>query len=384
MIKVETNQGCVAHTIDSFKKAYPKTSLSFDLEQSKNLFSSFKLVFSKEMLKRVEDFVRDFYLVKDFADYQNEVLSPSLKDKANLRPKPSVLCCFDFHYNSRTEEIKLIEVNTNASGYLIGLSSYLGHNLPIESYQERLIDSFKNSGLLSSKTLYIMDENPKQQKMYLEFLMYEELFESLGHKVEIIDSKLLDQKLQTEIIDGAIYNRDTDFFFDKLPGLNNVFLSQSMEVSPHPLDYDLLAKKTNLDVLQNLKPTDSQAQKLLEQLQEFLLESGLVKEGFESFEDLIKKKKSLFFKPATAFGGKSTYKGSSVSNKYLKEIWERNLLYQQNFPVDQFEVSGSKWKYDLRFYTYDGQVQFYLARVYQGQITNFQTLGGGFAPIVFE
>lgn len=38
-------------------------------------------------------------------------------------------------------------------------------------------------------------------------------------------------------------------------------------------------------------------------------------------------------------------------------------------------------KFDLREYTYDGAVQWVAARLYQGQTTNFRTLGGGFAPV---
>ena len=38
-------------------------------------------------------------------------------------------------------------------------------------------------------------------------------------------------------------------------------------------------------------------------------------------------------------------------------------------------------KFDLRAYTYDSQVQWVAARLYQGQTTNFRTPGGGFAPV---
>jgi len=49
-------------------------------------------------------------------------------------------------------------------------------------------------------------------------------------------------------------------------------------------------------------------------------------------------------------------------------------------------VSGSadqpeQLKFDLRNYTYAGEVQWIAARTYQGQTTNFRTPGGGFAPV---
>lgn len=40
-------------------------------------------------------------------------------------------------------------------------------------------------------------------------------------------------------------------------------------------------------------------------------------------------------------------------------------------------------KLDVRLYTYAGEVLLGVARLYQGQITNFRTPGGGFAPVFF-
>ncbi|MEF9672645.1 hypothetical protein QNM99_11595 [Pseudomonas sp. PCH446] len=39
-------------------------------------------------------------------------------------------------------------------------------------------------------------------------------------------------------------------------------------------------------------------------------------------------------------------------------------------------------KFDVRDYVYNGVVQWVAARLYQGQTTNFRTLGGGFAPYI--
>jgi hypothetical protein len=48
------------------------------------------------------------------------------------------------------------------------------------------------------------------------------------------------------------------------------------------------------------------------------------------------------------------------------------------------EVDGvmTDLKFDLRAYTYAGQVQLLAARMYSGQTTNFRTTGGGFTPVV--
>jgi hypothetical protein len=39
-------------------------------------------------------------------------------------------------------------------------------------------------------------------------------------------------------------------------------------------------------------------------------------------------------------------------------------------------------KFDIRAFTYAGQVQLLAARMYSGQTTNFRTPGGGFAPVI--
>jgi hypothetical protein len=43
--------------------------------------------------------------------------------------------------------------------------------------------------------------------------------------------------------------------------------------------------------------------------------------------------------------------------------------------------NDQEWKYDIRAYFSEGSVQKILARVYQGQLTNFSQAGGGFALI---
>ncbi len=39
-------------------------------------------------------------------------------------------------------------------------------------------------------------------------------------------------------------------------------------------------------------------------------------------------------------------------------------------------------KTDVRLYVYDRQLLLAAARLYQGQVTNFRTPGGGFAPVL--
>jgi hypothetical protein len=48
----------------------------------------------------------------------------------------------------------------------------------------------------------------------------------------------------------------------------------------------------------------------------------------------------------------------------------------------QVAGAATELKFDVRAYTYGGQVQLLAARTYSGQTTNFRTEGGGFAPVL--
>jgi len=64
--------------------------------------------------------------------------------------------------------------------------------------------------------------------------------------------------------------------------------------------------------------------------------------------------------------------GGYVAQK-LAPPGERTLCVDDAEPVSL--------KYDVRCYVYDGQIQLVVARLYQGQTTNFRTPGGGFALV---
>ena len=68
-------------------------------------------------------------------------------------------------------------------------------------------------------------------------------------------------------------------------------------------------------------------------------------------------------------------------NEVVKRIWI-NLPYEtlEEASVlldDKKEIL----KFDIRVYTYSGEILLLAARTYQGQTTNFRSKGGGFMPI---
>jgi hypothetical protein len=47
----------------------------------------------------------------------------------------------------------------------------------------------------------------------------------------------------------------------------------------------------------------------------------------------------------------------------------------------KLDGTAERRKTDVRLYTYDGRNLLTAARLYQGQVTNLRTPGGGFAPV---
>ena len=94
----------------------------------------------------------------------------------------------------------------------------------------------------------------------------------------------------------------------------------------------------------------------------------------------------MFFKPASGHGSKAVYRGDKLTRSVWASIARGEYVAQVIAPPGQrmIELDGvlTSRKMDVRLYTYDGQVLLVAARLYQGQTTNFRTLGGGFAPVL--
>lgn len=288
---------------------------------------------------------------------------------------------YDFHTNENGEA-KLIEINTNASGYLIGsLGSSLREDLNFIKRSE--IESLKNSFLAelnnsaAKPSIAIVDDQVMQQKMLIEFYLYKELFEQFGWSAEICEAKDLKIKNKTLLTPNEtpvnfVYNRTTDFFLtdDTHQALREAWLEKYAVVSPQPKEYDLLADKNRLLELQ------SSREQLPQEIQDVLLKAFEFKD-FQDEEDLWKKRKQFFFKPKMSYGGKSVYRGQSLSHKVFDRIIKEDPMIQEYFPAPKWQ----DWKFDIRCFAFKDEIQFMTARLYKGQVTNFSTPNGGFCPV---
>ncbi len=376
-----------------------------------NLISSQKFGIKASAFQKIDAFVSAIYKLRNSTEYQDHILKshPLFNTPGFVRPQNfSALMSFDFHLIN-DENPKLIEVNTNASSSLIITESYRTQKLKnifergSENFEADILSCFKNEFELWKKTssqskrelkvIAIVDEAPASQKMYLEFLLYQDLFESAGYTCIIsdpIDLSIIGDRLtyrDQQSID-LVYNRHTDFYFSTpaCSHLKEAYSKSLVCFSPHPFEYAMLADKQRLFELSTqpelLKSLSKDEQDLIHSV---LLKSYDIRESQDK-EWFWKNKKSLFFKPKRSYGGKASYRGQGVTQGVFAHILAGEYLAQEFAPPSEIDVtledqSSTSFKYDLRFYVYNGRIQQAAARLWRGQMTNINSLGGGLAPI---
>jgi len=358
---------------------------------SENLLSETIVDLSPDVLTQAQSFVSAAFTLRGLKTYQDFLFSESqqrgLQDPGNF----SVAMSYDFHLRD-DGQLQLIEVNTNASFLALSPFLYKAQALPLPVADfglSRLKLDFLEELRLTGQSappnqVFIVDEAPSEQRLYIEFLVYQEAFRSWGWPTEIVDTRQVRKGAQ------LIYNRDTDFYLEKPEhaSLKKNWLENEFCLSPQPLEYLLLADK----------------QRQVEWNQAgFLEKMGLVPEHIQTLrrhipfacpltaqnaEELWQRRKSLFFKPLRSYGAKQSYRGSSISKKAFQELIGQEILAQEFISPPEMEVATpqgpQKMKSDLRFYAYQGQVESAVARLYQGQVTNLRTPFGGFACVTFQ
>jgi hypothetical protein len=389
--------------VEELNKHYPNLNLEVRALLSPLLISEHLLDLPAAVLQQAQEIVRAFFQLRQSIAYQAAVLQSCDASGAFNPGNFSALMSYDFHLDGQ-QKLKLIEINTNASMALVadllyrahGIANPLGSDLPQE-----LLQSFREEFQLSQtgdlENIAIVDDHPNAQKLFLEFALYQKLFEQNGLNCKIADTASLQwhdtaKKLTTadgEPID-LVYNRDTDFYF-KAPRnqpLREAFLQKSACVSPNSHEYALLADKQRLI---DLSQPDFLSQIGFDKTVISVISGALLKSVFVQSlpaEDVWRERKKYFFKPRASYGGKAVYRGSSITKGVFEEIMKSDYVAQEHCPPPTVLVQlGSEqieMKYDLRFYVYQDRIQQVTARLYRGQLTNSQTLGGGIAAIRFS
>lgn len=309
---------------------------------------------------------------------------------------------YDFHLGE--DGPRLIEINTNAGGAF--LNAFLARaqraccaemDIPptLLSFEDAAFRMFQNEwirqrGTGAPERIAIVDDNPPEQYLYPEFVLARRVFAARGVDAVIADASQLRYDDGRLSVDGKtidlVYNRVTDFSFDQPEhkALQEAYRDGAVVVTPNPHNHALLADKRNLSLLS--KPATLEAwgvEPRLRALLDAVPRTVLVNP--DNADALWKSRKDLFFKPTGGHGGKAVYRGDKLTKGVWAEIagggYVAQTLVRPSERMIKIDETPQRRKMDVRLYTYDGQVLLVAARLYQGQTTNFRTLGGGFAPV---
>ncbi len=315
---------------------------------------------------------------------------------------------YDFHLTPAGP--RLIEVNTNAGGALLNglhtaalcdpvkLACLCSELLPVAAIQQRIAQTFlaefaavRGAGARAGR-IAIADHQPHDQFLYPEFLLFVRLFEEAGIRAEICDTEELVRTRDGLALRGSpvdlVYLRDTDFTLaaPRSAALRAAYLAREVVVTPAPREHHLLANKRRLalfsspEALSSLGVTDDDARFLAEVVPET---RSLIELGSER---AWRERKSWVFKPCASFGSRAVYRGDKISGRKFDEIaGDSDYLAQRRVEPGLVEVDTSDgrraMKFDVRAYAYRGAVLLLGARIYQGQVTNLRSAGGGFSAI---
>lgn len=365
------------------------------------LFSDTRVYVAAEHLQAMDDFVAAMERIAALPGWQAEVLCDAPETARHASGTRGVFFGYDFHIAE--DGPKLIEINTNAGGGFINTLLLQSQRPPVAGMAEgTAVDAafcamFAAEWAAAGKAgkprrVAIVDDDPGGQYLNPDFDRCCDLMRECGVESvigEASDLVLHDGRLQLAGQDiDLVYNRVTDFMLDdpRHASLREAWLRDLAVVTPHPRAYALFADKRHLvrlgddDWLGRIG-VDADTRALVRRVV-----PATERVTPEKAEDLRARRKGLFFKPATGFGSKATYRGANVTTKVFAEILKGDYVAQALVPPSTrvVEVDGerSELKVDLRCYAYAGQVQLVASRVWQGQTTNFRTPGGGFTPVV--
>lgn len=402
------NRSCFCKTLDreSLDTTLKMDELSKDvLLTHPQLFSNTAVFISPTQLMQMSALVSAVERVARLPAWQQCVLAQADATATFNAGTSGVFMGYDFHLSSAGPQV--IEINTNAGGAFLNSALVSAQAsccreyenfLPLQgaSAEEQFIAMFLKewhykSGGARLTCVAIVDENPQQQYLHVEFKMAQRLFERHGIKTIIVDPRdLLFESDQLSCHGQAIdlvYNRLTDFSLRDINNaqLRSAYLQSKVVLTPDPRHHRLYADKRNLALLTDstVLSTLGVSEEDISILSKAIPHTEVVSP--QNADRLWQERKHLFFKPATGFGSRAAYRGDKLTRRVWNEIASGDYVAQQLVPpsergimVDEQKVA---LKMDIRAYVYEGKIQLLAARLYQGQTTNFRTQGGGFAPV---
>lgn len=404
------NEGCFCVSLDhnGLREAMESTLgepglMKLFEERCPYAFSSSPVFMTGDSTRQVAALVRAVEEVVAMPSFRARVLADAAPiarhDPGGAR---GVFFGYDFHVHG--DGIALIEINTNAGGAMLNLALAKAQkaccaavdtwlpSLNVENMERDLVAMFTSEWRLSGherplRSVAIVDANPANQYLYPEFLLFEQLFRRHGIEAVIADPSALvfrDGVLwHGDTAVDLVYNRLTDFMLEApaSAALRAAYLAHAVVLTPHPQAHALYADKRNLSILGD--PAQLEALGVDPLTRAVLLAAIPATEIVDPAhaERLWAARRKLFFKPAAGYGSKAAYRGEKVTKRVWDEILAGQYVAQAFVAPSERAAEGERFKFDVRAYAYDGQVQLLAARLYQGQTTNFRTPGGGFSPV---
>ncbi|MBL6955001.1 MAG: hypothetical protein ISR50_20395 [Alphaproteobacteria bacterium] len=377
------------------------------LDAPRNLFAASPVFLSHSHVEEMAALITAVESVARNPAYRENVLTAAPPiTRQDFGPR-GVFFSYDFHLGAAGPQ--LIEINTNAGGALLNLhlaasqkaccsevTEFFGGTSNFAEAEAALVAMFQEEwrhqrGEAPLRRIAIVDNEPEAQFLYLEFLLFQSLFQRHGIEAVIAGPEAFDVRqgalwLGNDKVD-LVYNRLTDFYFEA-PGnsiLATAYRDGLAVVTPSPHVYALFADKSNLTVLSDAG-----------RLRDFGVEAAAIETISRSLpatvavsphnaEALWRDRKTLFFKPATGFGSRGAYRGAKLTHRVWADIVGADYIAQTVIPPSErsLMVEGEKLslKLDLRCVTYNGEIQQLSARLYRGQTTNMRTEGGGLATV---
>jgi hypothetical protein len=318
----------------------------------------------------------------------------------------------DFHLGGTQPQ--LIEINTNPGGLLINLelaravtaacdcmaeplAGLASGGVPLADLPQHVSASFAAEwtaarGAAPLRSIAIVDDDPVNQYLYPEFLLYQRLFERTGWRTHIVDAVALEFRDSALAANGErldlVYNRLTDFYLaDPLhAALRQAYEAGAAVVTPHPAAHAHWADKRLLAWLRDESLLEAAG--LGAEERSHLLQSVPPTEIVDprAADELWRRRKQLFFKPVDGYGSKAAYRGDKLTRAAFEHILSHRYVAQALAPTSTRRVVAegveSDLRVDIRNYCLAGTTLLRAARLYRGQTTNFRTPGGGFAPVL--
>lgn len=373
-----------------------KTTFDQLAARQPQLFSAADIRVDKAQLEAMAEIVGAIEMVLALPAFRAEVLARAPESARWPVVARSVFMGYDFHLTPAGP--KLIEINTNAGGGL--LNAYLlaahGHADEAATFVAEILEMFRAEWRLERgdaplTRIAIVDEAPAGQFLAPEFELFRDLFAANGIDAVIADPADFVRDGQRLLHDGQaidlVYNRLTDFYLEGEPcrAIREVFQAGGVVLTPHPAAHATHADKRHLMLLSD---ADKLAALGIDAATQRILLAGVprtIAVDPAQADALWAERKRWFFKPPTGFGSRAAYRGDKLTKRVFEDILAGHYIAQEIALPSEHEVivngEAQTMKADFRCFVYDGHIQCVAARLYQGQTTNFRTLGGGFAPV---